>query len=261
MTTNTLILTIFVASLAGSLHCAGMCGAFAVFAIGIEGDKRGNRVFQHVAYNGGRLITYTLLGVACGSIGAMLNLGGSLMGVQQSAAILAGSMMVFFGGAAILRAFGVRLPDMPSPNFVKRVLQRGHGAAMRMPNGVRAGVVGLLTTFLPCGWLYAFAITAAGTADPVKGGLVMAAFWAGTTPVLVFVGVGVQKLTAYFGRRVALVAPIAVVVVGLVMIVQRITIPTEAFAAPLNPPASVEEAVEQIEKLDSTKMPCCRHGS
>ncbi len=132
---------------------------------------------------------------------------------------------------------------------------------MRMPNGVRAGVVGLLTTFLPCGWLYAFAITAAGTADPIKGGLVMAAFWAGTTPILVFVGVGVQKLLRVFGRRATFVAPIAVVIVGLVMIVQRITIPSEAFAAPVDAPASVEEAVEQVENLDSTKMPCCRHGS
>jgi sulfite exporter TauE/SafE len=49
----------------------------------------------------------------------------------------------------------------------------------------RALVIGMLTGLLPCGWLWAFVITAGGTGSPVSGALVMFAFWLGTVPAMV----------------------------------------------------------------------------
>ena len=54
--------TVLVASLVGSLHCAGMCGGFVVFWAGGDASQGKNKVFAHMAYNGGRLVTYVLLG-------------------------------------------------------------------------------------------------------------------------------------------------------------------------------------------------------
>src|SRR4051812_10683184 len=62
-----LITTIFLASLVGSLHCAGMCGAFLAIAIGLPGasqpSPRRAATLQSL-YHLGRLVSYTLLGAA-----------------------------------------------------------------------------------------------------------------------------------------------------------------------------------------------------
>ena len=60
----------------------------------------------------------------------------------------------------------------------------------------RGAATGLLTTLLPCGWLYAFVITAAGTGNALAGAGLMATFWVGTLPMLTIVGIGVRKLAA-----------------------------------------------------------------
>src|SRR5205823_3884811 len=108
-----LIAAVFLASLLGSLHCAGMCGAFLAFAVGAEDPGAGRRAALQGAYHIGRLCTYLVFGAVAGGVGAALDLGGSLVGVQRVAAVLAGSMMVVFGVGAALRLRGVRLPRAP----------------------------------------------------------------------------------------------------------------------------------------------------
>lgn len=215
-----LIATVFVASLLGSLHCAGMCGAFVLFAVGTP-DGRTHRLPLHAAYHGGRLITYASLGAIAGLAGSAFDFGGSLVGVQRAAAILAGAMMVGFGTIAILRIQGVRVPGPPVPRAWERVLTAGHRFAAARPPIVRALATGLLTTLLPCGWLYAFVISAAGTASPALGALTMVAFWVGTVPVLVALGAGLRAITGALGRRLPTLTAAAVVVVGLATIVMR----------------------------------------
>lgn len=255
-----LIGTVFVMSLLGSLHCAGMCGAFVAFAVGANTGESKIKPTLHIAYNLGRLATYTLLGAVCGAIGAMVNLGGSIVGVQRLAAALAGGMLVIFGVGAALQTLGVRLPQMPVPGPLKRAVAHGQGHAMRMPPVWRATTIGLLTTLLPCGWLYAFAATAAGTASPFWGAATMAVFWAGTLPVLVAVGVGVQKIAGALGKYVPLVASIAIVAVGLFTIFNRITVPAEKLMRnPAVKATSIEEATQQIKEVDAEELPCCSH--
>ena len=215
-----LIATVFVASLLGSLHCAGMCGAFVLFAVG-NPNGGGRRVPLHVAYHGGRLITYASLGAMAGLLGSAFDFGGSLVGVQRAAAILAGAMMVGFGAIAILRIQGVRVPKPPLPRGWERVLTAGHRFAAARPPVVRALATGLLTTLLPCGWLYAFVISAAGTASPALGALTMVVFWVGTVPVLVTLGAGLRAITGALGRRLPTITAAAVVAVGLATIVMR----------------------------------------
>lgn len=62
---------------------------------------------------------------------------------------------------------------------------------MDRPPVVRAAATGLFTTLLPCGWLYAFVVTAAGTGSgtPLHGAALMAVFWLGTLPMMLTVGV------------------------------------------------------------------------
>ncbi|PLX94038.1 MAG: sulfite exporter TauE/SafE family protein, partial [Desulfuromonas sp.] len=48
--------------------------------------------------------------------------------------------------------------------------------------------LGLLFGFLPCGFLYAMALTAAQSADSLRGAGIMLAFGVGTLPALFLVG-------------------------------------------------------------------------
>ena len=81
----TLLGAVFLASLAGSLHCAGMCGGLVIFYSGTDATHGVTRMVAHGVYNGGRLIGYLLLGVAAGAIGGVINLAGSLAGWQRVA--------------------------------------------------------------------------------------------------------------------------------------------------------------------------------
>ncbi len=257
----TLIITVAIASLLGSLHCAGMCGAFAAFAVGTNDAARAPRVLLHVLYHGGRLLTYSALGAACGLLGAMIDLGGAEVGLQRLAAFLAGGTMILVGAIAVARYAGVRLPHVASNGPFQKLTVIGHKAAVGFHPTTRAATIGLLSTFLPCGWLYAFAITAAGTASPLWGAAVMAAFWVGTVPVLLSIGVGVQALSGWLGQRVPLVMSLAIIGLGLYTIAQRNPLPFDALESSAHAATTQQDAVARVKALDAHEAPCCqRHG-
>ena len=104
-----LLLTVFVASVVGSLHCIGMCGPFVAFYSGADGSGGARRLFSHAAYSGGRLLTYAVFGIAAGAVGAALDVAGSLAGFQRIAAIIAGVTMILWGVFALLQIRGVRI--------------------------------------------------------------------------------------------------------------------------------------------------------
>lgn len=254
-----LIAAVFVASLLGSLHCAGMCGAFVAFAVsGADGQGRGKRAMLNGSYQVGRLITYVALGVAAGSVGALLDLGGALAGISRAAMVLAGAVMVVFGLSAVLHAMGRRAPRMPVPAIMQRLLAHGHRAAMTLSPVRRALAIGLLTTLLPCGWLYAFAAAAGGTASPWWGGVTMAVFWLGTLPVLVSLGVGVQRLTGVLGRRLPHATAVLLILVGLWTIIGRGMLDAQVLAAQQTISHDAEEARANVQSAGDETPACCR---
>lgn len=247
-----LLLTVFVASLVGSLHCIGMCGPFVAFYSGADGSGGARRLLSHAAYSGGRLLTYAMFGVAAGTVGAALDVAGSLAGFQRIAAILAGITMILWGVLALLQLRGVKVFRHGSGNGrISQLLRRGFSLVSDKPPVVRAGMIGLLSGFLPCGWLWAFVVTAAGTGSAAKGGAVMAAFWAGTVPALLAVGLGAQLVSAPLRRRVPAITAVLLVCLGLYAILGR--------------PSSVDAAIHKHQQMqhgeapspDGAAEPCC----
>lgn len=217
-----LLLTVFVASLVGSLHCVGMCGPFVAFYSGADGSGGARRLFSHAAYSSGRLVTYAAFGLAAGAVGAALDVAGSLAGFQRIAAIVAGVTMILWGVLALLQIRGVRIFKHGSGNGrIAGFFRRGFSLVSDKPPVVRAGVVGLLSGFLPCGWLWAFVVTAAGTGHAFTGAAVMIAFWAGTVPALLAVGLGAQLVSAPLRRHVPAVTALLLVGLGLYAIIGR----------------------------------------
>jgi len=206
-------------------------------------------MFSHAAYSGGRLFTYAALGLAAGSLGAVLDLAGSLAGFQRSAAVVAGSIMVIWGILALLQIRGVRLFSHGSGSRLGRWLHRGFALISQKPPLVRAATVGLLSGLLPCGWLWAFLVTAAGTGSATNGILVMSAFWAGTVPALVAVGLGAQLVAAPLRRHVPAVTAVLLVALGVFAIISR---PTSITAAVRKHHHSQQEVSSAEETHD-----CC----
>lgn len=255
-----LITTVFVASLLGSLHCAGMCGAFVAFAVGLDDpDATRQRTRLHTAYNLGRLTTYAALGAIAGALGSALDLAGSMVGVSRVAAMIAGATLIVFGGTHLLRALGVRIAPARPPRFLQNSLRGAHRAAMAMPPVRRAVVIGLMTTLLPCGWLYAFVAVSAGTGSAAYGALTMAVFWMGTLPILVGVGAGVRALSGPLAAKLPVLLPLLVIAAGLFTIFSRLGVSAAALAqvAGRVEAASLTELADQVGALDAESMPCC----
>ncbi len=134
------------------------------------------------------------------------------------------------------------------------IIRRAFALVGRRPPFVRALAVGLLSAILPCGWLWAFVITAAGAGTPLGGAAVMAAFWAGTVPILLAVGFGAQAAALPFRRHAPLLTAVLLVIIGVVAIVRRPDTTLSIFSRLQGKGGT---AIEQIKDMDSGEMPCC----
>ncbi len=258
---NGLLVTVLLASLAGSLHCAGMCGPFVAFYAGGDRSRGARRGLPHLLYSLGRLAGYALLGALAGSVGAALDMAGErFAGVQRIALVVAGVLIIAWGLVTLLRVWGVNVPELlPAPQWVRRFVANAMKSFAHRPPVVKASLLGLLSVLLPCGWLYAFALSAAGTGSAWAGALVMTAFWAGTLPVMVGLGVGVQAVTGRLRRHAPAITAIALMLVGLWAVLGRMPVIGRAFAdegrvAPVN----VEEAQDHAEHAGDEVPPCCQ---
>lgn len=258
---------VLVASLLGSLHCAGMCGPFAALACAPQmggapvqvGRRLGGSPFAvHAAYHGGRLITYMMLGAAAGLAGAAVNFGGDLIGLQRAATICAGGVMILFGVVALLQVLGWRIPLPTAAAWLQAPLRQATQRAYRLPPGARSLMIGLTTALLPCGWLYAFVVTASGTAHPAWGALLMASFWLGTLPVLGTLGLGAGVLLRRFGARIPLLTSLMLIAVGVLTAAGRLRVDADALRRVASRPTDLNGAVQQVKSLDSAKLPCCK---
>lgn len=237
-----MIVTTFAASLLGSVHCAGMCGAFATIAclpgscasanapkaaqLTVESkpiDR--SRFYLGACYNLGRGLTYTTLGAIAGALGKALDLGAYASGIGPVAAAAAGALLATIGVVLLLRAAGVPIPALrASPRWTARVA-RFHALALALEPRSRALAIGLLTPLLPCGWLYAFVATAAGTGNALTGAATMAAFWLGTLPFMTALTIGMRRITGPMAAKLPVASAIALIVVGLVTVFGRVWLP------------------------------------
>jgi uncharacterized protein len=216
---------VLIASLLGSVHCAGMCGGFVCFYTG----GAGSGPKSHVAYNAGRLVSYLMLGVFAGVVGASVDRAGALTGISRVAAFVSGTLMVAWGLSTLLATGGVRVPGLGLP-FLRGSRNPLGALLARMRDRsplVRSAATGLLTTLLPCGWLYAFVASAAGTGSIERATLVMTFFWLGTLPMMLTAGYGLQRLTGALRPRLPLVTATAVIVMGFLSMAGKMRVAPE----------------------------------
>ena len=198
-----MLAAIFLSSILGSVHCLAMCGPL----VGLSGT--GLRIA--IVHALGRLMTYAMLGAAAGAVGSAIDLAGNLGAVQRTATLVAGVAILGWGLVQIGVAAGwLRVRSTSHTAFTSALVQIRTPRAMR-----RAWLVGVLTGLLPCGWLWAFVVSAAGTGSVGQGALVMVAFWLGTVPGMVGLLALAAPLLVRVRRRLPAITAVVLIVLGL----------------------------------------------
>ena len=184
----------FMAGLAGSTHCLGMCGGIvAAIALHARDTGPGAQRLILLSYNLGRIGTYTLLGIIAGFMGSSLDM--LSMKTAASWVFVAANLFVFLVGMASfiqVSSFSLFSLESSGGRMFSGILRW----AVNDAGLFRVFVLGLALGFLPCGLVYAPLIAAAATGSPLAGGAIMAALGFGTLPLLFFFGTASAALSA-----------------------------------------------------------------
>ncbi len=181
------LLTIVSIAFLGSFgHCIGMCGGIvlAYSTIKIEpASSKVSKTVAHLLYNFGRVFTYTLLGAIFGALGGVVVFSNTANAVLL---IVAGVVMIFAGLSLMgkIKFLTIIEHSISSSKFYKESFQK----ILHSKSNVSFFVLGMLNGLLPCGFVYFFAITAASTASPLYGALVMFIFGVSTIPAMFSLG-------------------------------------------------------------------------
>jgi sulfite exporter TauE/SafE len=181
------LLTIISIAFLGSFgHCIGMCGGIVLAYSSIKIQPQSSKVSKtvaHLLYNFGRVFTYTILGVIFGALGGVVVFSNNANGILL---IVAGIAMVLAGLSLMgkIKFLTVIEHSIASSNFYKKSFQR----ILHSKSNASFFILGMLNGLLPCGFVYFFAITAASTASPVYGALVMFIFGISTIPAMFSLG-------------------------------------------------------------------------
>ena len=100
-----------------------MCGPLATLATSSPSSRSQWRRLM-AAYHFSRLMGYAFVGALAGALGAALDLSGILLGIQRSAALLAGGGMIVIGSLALARFLGGQAFHFTLPVPVNDLLKR-----------------------------------------------------------------------------------------------------------------------------------------
>jgi len=213
----------FTLGLASSLHCVQMCGPIVLsFSLGTAQPAGSNAAgaaryyaLGHLAYNAGRIITYTALGALAGLAGGTMGMLGRLAGVGSVAAIVAGGLMVVAG----LLMLGI----IPSAALARIRLFRFTsgfpvGRLLTSPGVGKKFLLGLALGFLPCGLVYAALLRSVAAATPLGGATSMLAFGMGTAGALVVVGLFSSAMRWRLNRWGNRLAAASVILMGIILL-------------------------------------------
>ena len=177
------LMTVITVAFLGSLgHCGGMCGGFVVAytAKKIQGaDSPLRQNIRHLLYNLGRVTAYSLIGGFSGFLGATV----SMTQTGRGATLLMIALLMFLIGHSLLgksRFLQWLEAQTPFQKQIRSALQ----SVLHSKAKSSFFQLGFINGFLPCGFVYFFAFTAASTGSILSGVLVMLVFGTATIPVL-----------------------------------------------------------------------------
>lgn len=225
---------LFVIGLITSLHCIAMCGGINLSQslpqslpqeLNAQPDTDSHPLLRSLtpslAYNAGRVVSYTVIGFLLGAIGLLIGktTGATLPeGFQGALKIIAGMVMVVMGINMLGLYRGMRGFTIPLPKkLVNRIGRASVANAHKRPF-----IVGLLNGLMPCGPLQSMQIIALASANPLVGALSMLLFSLGTVPLMLGLGSAISALGTKFRRSVTTLGALLVCILGLALLAQGV---------------------------------------
>jgi len=235
-----LLWTAFFLGLAGSLHCAGMCGPLAMALPGGGRNGRSGSLSSlwrgRAFYNLGRTCTYGMLGVLFGMLGQTA----AWAGLQRWVSIAAGIAILLGLLAANRFQWG-----LPATRLVVR-LKPLFGPLLRSSSWLSLFLLGLLNGLLPCGLVYVACAGAVATGSLGLGALFMVVFGLGTTPMMFSIGLLGAKVQTALRLRLQKLIPVSLVIVAGLLIVRGLALGIPYLSpGPFSQPGACAACVEE----------------
>ena len=174
--------------IAGSLHCAGVCGGIASSLL-LASSPAGSTTTRSSALlqsQIGRAMSYALSGALVGSGGAAFAGLLALADAQPVLRVVAAAMIIWTGCSVAGMGRGFVTFD----RLMAAVMSRGRSRIIvRHPL-----VMGMVWGFAPCGMVYAALVNAMMTGSLTQGAQFMAGFGLGTMPAMASAAFGVSLI-------------------------------------------------------------------
>jgi sulfite exporter TauE/SafE len=201
--------TAFILGLAGSLHCAAMCGPLAL-ALPTAGRSSLGLFAGRCAYTLGRITTYCALGLVFGLAGRTL----AMAGIQRWVSIALG--LTLLAGLLASRRLALWQP------VTRLVEQLKHPMAglLRRRSLAALAMLGLLNGLLPCGLVYVACAGATATGGVLSGVQYMAAFGLGTAPLMLAISLSGKLVPLPLRLRLRAAIPASVFLLAMLLILR-----------------------------------------
>lgn len=198
----------FLIGLAGSIHCMGMCGPLA----SLVANSGTHTLWRRVAYNGGRIVTYGVLGAIISFVGSLA----SLYGIQAWVSLIVGVLLILLG----LTGIRIAVPGIVSKplGLLAGILKSKFAFLLRTNSSYGPIVMGMINGLLPCGmtWIaLGYCVTAQW---PLDGFLSMVMFGLGTVPAMFGFSTLLDRLTRRFHFSFKSVQLVLLILSGCILI-------------------------------------------
>lgn len=203
---------LFLIGLLTSLHCIAMCGGINLsqcISYRAKNDDPGkfSSLKPSLLYNGGRVLSYTLIGGIVGALGSTIRFSGAAAGIV---AMVTGLFMVIMGFNMLNVFPWLKKLNPRIPKFFGNKIHNNNGTYGPF-------YVGLLNGLMPCGPLQAMQIYALGSGSFAAGALSMFLFSIGTVPLMFGFGAVGSMLRGKFSQNMMKASAVLVIALGLIM--------------------------------------------
>lgn len=197
-------LTAFALGLMGGVHCIGMCGSIVgALSFGTHSPSKAEHCLPLIkillAYNLGRLFSYTLAGGLMGSIGWLVSHWLQIHYIQLVLQLFAALFMLLLG-LYLSGWWTVLIHIEKAGNFIWKFIEPLGKNFLPVRSMSQALVLGLLWGWLPCGLVYSVLIWSVSTGSFEQGALLMLSFGLGTLPNLLAMGVFANRLSQWLRK-------------------------------------------------------------
>jgi sulfite exporter TauE/SafE len=215
----------FAVGLVTSIHCVFMCGGL-VLTYAVKGTEDGpwyRKLVPHLAYQGSKVFSYAAVALILGGLVALAGSAVDISPVRNWLQVVAGTYMVLLGVSMTGKVKVLRHLTPRPPKFLVDALSRNRKKAVSEAKEGHASLAtpimfGLLTGLMPCAPLIAAQASAVSQGNIATGVIGMVGFGLGTMPLMLVFGFASSLLSRQFQAKMQVVAAIAVMIFGLVIL-------------------------------------------